>query len=450
MTDAHAPRFHNMLETHIRGNKQNLLGNLRAFPPRGTVNEVWNHGIGKYIATYHAVPGKGERSVRLEVELHANSGSNLNNEDPKPRVNKYEYIIVYGMDGRVDVTNPYTADWISVGGEAQYCPLNILEVVSDPLGRPQPLHHRGQRPVDRHGQRRRLGPLRPLHPADLAARQQLRGRPGPDVRRGRRRQRRRLGRLAPSWPLPPLRPLSRSLARLALPEPDRALTRALAEPSAGPGRPRGPGRLRWTMDERRARRRNSPRLLRPSTTFIDHRGPTGRPSITTPSNCPTVRVAGLGIFVTVVQVSCGRPGRLVKLGGSSCRPEPDAPDYDPNPISVRQPVAPMSANEGALAMTQTLEDAETLRLRSGGGPSRGPPGPDLGAEADDPRPTGLGRRGRRRLRREVRVAAYALLAILPASMALVAFSGERLPTLAAGLTVERHVRLRAPTRASPA
>jgi hypothetical protein len=129
-TDAYAPRFHNMLETHIRGNRQNLLGNLRAFPPRGTVNEVWNHGIGKYIATYHAVPGKGERSVRLEVEVYANSGSNLNNEDPKPRVNKYEYIIVYGLDGKVDVTNTFPSDWISVGGEAQYCPLNILEVVS--------------------------------------------------------------------------------------------------------------------------------------------------------------------------------------------------------------------------------------------------------------------------------------------------------------------------------
>ena len=70
--------------------------------------EVWNHGIGKFIATYHAVPGKGERSVRLEVEIHANSGSNLNNEDPKPRVVKYEYILVYGLDGKVDVTNPYT------------------------------------------------------------------------------------------------------------------------------------------------------------------------------------------------------------------------------------------------------------------------------------------------------------------------------------------------------
>ncbi len=129
-TDAHAPRFHNMIESHIRGNGQNLLGNLRAFPPRGTVNEVWNHGIGKYVATYHAVPGKGERSVRLEVDVYGVSGSNLNNDDPKPRIVKYEYIIVYGLDGRVDVTNPYTADWISVGGEAMFCPLNILEVVA--------------------------------------------------------------------------------------------------------------------------------------------------------------------------------------------------------------------------------------------------------------------------------------------------------------------------------
>ena len=44
---------------------------------------------------------------------------------------------------------------------------------------------------------------------------------------------------------------------------------------------------------------------------------------------------------------------------------------------------------------------------------------------------------RRRLRREIRVVGYALLAILPVSMALVSFAGERLPTMAAGLTIER-------------
>ncbi len=127
--DRSVPRFHAVLETHIRGQKQALLGNLRAFPPRGTVNEVWNQGIGKFIATYHAVPGKGERSVRIEVELHANSGSCLNGDDNKPRIVKYEYILVYGLDGKVDETNPALADWISVGGEAMFAPLNLLEVV---------------------------------------------------------------------------------------------------------------------------------------------------------------------------------------------------------------------------------------------------------------------------------------------------------------------------------
>ena len=127
--DRFAPRFHTMLESHIRGRKQNLLGNLRAFPPRGTNNEVWNHGIGKYTATYHAIPGKGERAMRLEVVLEANSGSSLNGQDDKPRIVKYEYTLVYGLDGAVDETNPYAADWISVGGEALFAPLNILEVV---------------------------------------------------------------------------------------------------------------------------------------------------------------------------------------------------------------------------------------------------------------------------------------------------------------------------------
>ena len=127
--DTHVARFHAMLETHIRGKKQGLLGNLRGFPPTGTANEVWNHGIGKYTATFHPVPGKGERTVRLEVELLGNSGSNLNNGDPKPRANKYEYILTYGLNGQVDESNPYGTDWLSVGGDAKFAPLNLLEVV---------------------------------------------------------------------------------------------------------------------------------------------------------------------------------------------------------------------------------------------------------------------------------------------------------------------------------
>jgi hypothetical protein len=127
--DRFVPRFHAMLETHIRGEKKALLGNLRAFPPRGTQNEVWNHGIGYYVAKYHAVPGKGPRAVKIDLELHGNAGSSLNGQDDKDRVNTYEYILVYGLDGKVDESNPAACDWISVGGEAQYAPLNVLQVI---------------------------------------------------------------------------------------------------------------------------------------------------------------------------------------------------------------------------------------------------------------------------------------------------------------------------------
>jgi hypothetical protein len=126
--DSKVARFHAVLETHIRGEKKGLLANLRAFPPRGTTAEVWNHGVGKYIAEFKSIPGRGPRAVHLSVELHANSGSLLNDKGDTQRVIKYEYSLVYGLDGRVDETNPAATDWISVGGEALYCPLNLLEV----------------------------------------------------------------------------------------------------------------------------------------------------------------------------------------------------------------------------------------------------------------------------------------------------------------------------------
>ena len=127
--DWKAPRVHAMFETHIRGETKVLLGNMRAFPPRGTISEVWNQGIYKYIAEYKAIPNRGPRAVNIRLELHTNSGSMLNGQDDKDRVIYYEYNLVYGLDGRVDETNPAAADWISVGGEALFAPLNILELV---------------------------------------------------------------------------------------------------------------------------------------------------------------------------------------------------------------------------------------------------------------------------------------------------------------------------------
>ena len=67
--------------------------------------------------------------MAIKTEVHTNSGSTLNGQDDKDRVIYYEYALVYGLDGRVDETNPAAADWISVGGEALFAPLNILEVV---------------------------------------------------------------------------------------------------------------------------------------------------------------------------------------------------------------------------------------------------------------------------------------------------------------------------------
>jgi hypothetical protein len=128
-TDRSVPHLHAMLERHIRGERKILLANLRAFPPRGTVNEVWNHGVGQYSATFHAIPGKGERAVRLDVEVVANAGSSLNGRDTNPRVVKYAYSLVYGLNGEVDEMTPGNADWISVGGEAMFAPLNVLELV---------------------------------------------------------------------------------------------------------------------------------------------------------------------------------------------------------------------------------------------------------------------------------------------------------------------------------
>jgi hypothetical protein len=132
--DSKAPRVHAMLEAHIRGEKKALLANLRAFPPRGTINEVWNHGVYKYIATYQSIPGRGPRAVKISVELHGNSGSMINGQDDKDRVINYVYNLVYGLDGRVDETNPAAADWISVSGDALFAPLNVLELVESRWG----------------------------------------------------------------------------------------------------------------------------------------------------------------------------------------------------------------------------------------------------------------------------------------------------------------------------
>ena len=112
-----APRARDARDPHPRRAARRCWPTSGPSRPAGLINEVWNHGIYKYIASYHAIPGHGPRAVRIVLELHGNSGSMLNGQDDKDRVVYYEYSLVYGLDGRVDETNPYAADWIAVGGE---------------------------------------------------------------------------------------------------------------------------------------------------------------------------------------------------------------------------------------------------------------------------------------------------------------------------------------------
>ncbi len=215
-TDSKVSRVHAMLETHIRGERKTLLANLRAFPPRGTANEVWNHGIYKYIATYHAMSGRGPRAVRIVLELHGNSGSMLNGQDDTDRVVFYEYSLVYGMDGRVDESNPYAADWISVGGEAMFAPMNVLEVVESRWAGHNPyVTEANVRAMDLANN---AGAFEPVvrHPADLPAGRSIRVRP-PSVARQRaqRRSPDPEGRILPQ-------PLPRAMSR----PPDAAQPRS--------------------------------------------------------------------------------------------------------------------------------------------------------------------------------------------------------------------------------
>ena len=234
-TDWKAPRVHAMLETHIRGEKKPLLGNMRAFPPRGTINEVWNQGIYKYIAEYKAIPGRGPRAVKIKIELHANSGSMLNGQDDKDRVINYEYSLVYGLDGKVDETNPGRGRLDLGGWRSPLRPAQHPRGRRIALGGPQSLRDRGQRPGARPGQRRRRRPVR-LGPAAVppgrpVRRSPLGGQQSLDVRQRQRQLGPASRRLLPD-PLRPLSPaptlgtrpapLHQSCVRLPRPSPDPA------------------------------------------------------------------------------------------------------------------------------------------------------------------------------------------------------------------------------------
>ena len=154
-SDWKAPRVHAMLETHIRGEKKPLLANLRAFPPRGTINEVWNHGVYKYIATYTAIPGRGPacrqdlgraaRQLGLDAQRPGRQGPG--------RQLRVQPGLRPGRQGRRDQPGGGRLD---LGGRRSAVrPVERARAGRIALGRPQPASDRGERPVARPGQRRR-------------------------------------------------------------------------------------------------------------------------------------------------------------------------------------------------------------------------------------------------------------------------------------------------------
>ena len=152
--------------------------------PAGLINEVWNHGIYKYIATYHAIPGRGPRAVRIVLELHANSGSMLNGQDDKDRGRQLR--VQPGLRAR----RPGRRDQPLRGRLDRGRRRSAVRAPERPgaggiaMAGPQPARDRGERPVAGPGQRRRQAALARFRstPPTFRPGLRVRGRPPGDDR----------------------------------------------------------------------------------------------------------------------------------------------------------------------------------------------------------------------------------------------------------------------------
>ena len=196
-----------MLETHIRGEQQAAARQPPGLPaPRHDQRGLEPRRSASTSPRYHAIPGRGARAVRIEIELHANSGSmpqrpGRQGRDRSPTSTSWSTAST-ARSTRPTRRRPTGS---RVGGEAMFAPLNIMEVVQSRWAGPQPAGHRGQRPVARPGQRRRrIQPAgSPATPPQVPPRRQLRSRPRAASEQSPQRRR---ARYSPSRPLPHLRP----------------------------------------------------------------------------------------------------------------------------------------------------------------------------------------------------------------------------------------------------
>ena len=157
--DWKVPRVHAMLETHIRGEKKAAAGQPPGVPAPGddqrgleprrlqVHRDLPRHPRPRPARRQDLTSSCTPTRARCSTARTTRTGSSTTNT-------------AWSTAWTAGSTRPTptAADWISVGGEALFAPLNVLELVESRWGRPQPASDRGERPVDRPGQRRRRSP----------------------------------------------------------------------------------------------------------------------------------------------------------------------------------------------------------------------------------------------------------------------------------------------------
>jgi len=120
ITDAKAPQFHGVLEQRVKSERRALYGQLRS--NGGSADEIWNHAVFKFAATFEEAPGGDEKAVKITNLVTANDDYTPPTDDTRTRDPEYVYIITYGADGISTVVAGPGTDWISVGSEATFAP----------------------------------------------------------------------------------------------------------------------------------------------------------------------------------------------------------------------------------------------------------------------------------------------------------------------------------------
>ena len=125
-TDDFAPSFHGVLEKYVKSGGKALYAQLRS--DGGTADQVWNHAVFKFSATFEEAPGGDEKVVKITNLVTANDDHAPPTGDLDTRDPQYVYIISYDAGGLPDAARP--KDWISVGGDASFAPWGIAVIVA--------------------------------------------------------------------------------------------------------------------------------------------------------------------------------------------------------------------------------------------------------------------------------------------------------------------------------